>query len=127
MQEVIPVKRKNPYSQIDVNVVLIEVLAAGRQGQKAVVGVDVGKAELTLCLVWPDRGFERPWRVESPGQIRLATARLLELNGVCPVTVAMESSGTYGDAFRQALEDADPADVVRKAGGDAGASLAGGG
>jgi hypothetical protein len=68
--------------------------------------VDVGKAELTLCLVWPDRAFERPWRIKSPGQIRLVVGRLLELNQLCPVTVAMESSGTYGDAFRQALEDA---------------------
>ena len=106
MQEVIPVKRKNPYSQIDVNEISVEVLSRNRAGQKAVVGVDVSKGELTLCLVWPDREFERPWRVKSPGQIRLAVSKLLELNARCPVVVAMESSGTYGDAFRQALDDA---------------------
>jgi hypothetical protein len=50
MQEVIPVNRKNPYSQINVNEISIEALARGRAGQKAVVGVDVdvGNAELTL-------------------------------------------------------------------------------
>jgi transposase len=105
MQEVIPVKRKRQYSQINVNEVSIELLARDRAGQKVVAGVDVGKAELTLCLVWLDREFERPWRVRSPGQIRLVVEKLVELNALCPVTVAMESSGTYGDAFRQALAD----------------------
>src|SRR5579863_3113385 len=106
MQEVIPVKRKNPYSQIDVNLISIEALARGRAGQAAAVGVDVSKGELTLCVVWPDKEFERPWRVKSPGQMRLAVSKLLELHKLCRVTVAMESSGTYGDAFRQALDDA---------------------
>jgi transposase len=106
IQEVIPVKRKNPYSLVDVNEISIEVLARDRLGQKATVGVDVAKAELVLCVVWPDRVFERPWRCKSPEQLRLAVSRLLELKEHCPVTVAMESSGTYGDAFRQALDDA---------------------
>jgi transposase len=106
VQEVIPVKRKNPYSLVDVNEISIEVVARGRLGQKAVVGVDVAKVELVLCVVWPDRVFERPWRVKSPEQLRLAVSKLLELKQSCPVTVAMESSGTYGDAFRQALNDA---------------------
>ena len=99
-------RRKNPYSQINVNEISIPELARDRAGQKAVVGVDVGKAELTLCLVWPSREFERPWQVNSPWQIPLAIAKLLELNRACPVTVAMESSGTYGDPFRQGLDDA---------------------
>jgi transposase len=106
VQEVIPVKRKNPYSLVDVNLISIEVLARERAGQKAAVGVDVAKSELVMCVVWPDRSFEQPWSVNSPGQIRLAVGKLLELNRACPVTVAMESSGTYGDAFRQALADA---------------------
>jgi hypothetical protein len=106
VQEVIPVKRKNPYSLVDVNEVSIPVLARGRLGQKASVGVDVAKAELVVCVVWPDRVFERPWRCKSPEQLRLLISRLLELKEHCPVTVAMESSGTYGDAFRQGLNDA---------------------
>ncbi len=87
-------KRKNPYSQINVNEVSIQELMRPRLGQKVVVGVDVSKAELTLCLVWPNREFERPWRIKSPGQIGLVISMLLELNRQCPVTVAMESSGT---------------------------------
>jgi transposase len=106
VQEVIPVKRKNPYSLIDVNTISVQALTRDRSGQAAVMGVDVAKAELVMCLVWPDRSFERPWRVKSPDQIRLVVSKLLELNRLCPVAVAMESSGTYGDAFRQALDDA---------------------
>jgi hypothetical protein len=106
VQEVIPVRRKNPYSLVDVNEVLIEVVARGRMGQKAAVGVDVAKGELVVCVVWPAREFERPWRVKSPCQLRLLLSKLLELNRHCPVTVALESSGTYGDAFRQAADDA---------------------
>jgi transposase len=105
MLEVIPVKRKNPYSLVNVNEVSLEVLTRGRPGHRAVVGVDVAKGELVMCVVWPDREFERPWRVKSPGQLSLAVSTLRELNKSCPVVVAMESSGTYGDAFRQAMDD----------------------
>jgi hypothetical protein len=94
MQEVILVRRKNPYSQMNVTEVSIEALGRDRAGQKVVAGVDVGEAELTLCLVWPDREFERPWRIKSPGQIRLVASKLLELHKLCPITVGMESSGT---------------------------------
>jgi transposase len=106
VQEVIPVKRKNPYSLIDVNTISIEALTRDRPGQKAAAGVDVAKGELVVCVVWPDRSFERPWRVKSPQETGLVVAMLLELDKCCPVTVAMESSGTYGDSLRQALDDA---------------------
>jgi transposase len=106
VQEVIPVKRKNPYSLIGVNDISIEMLTRDRQGHKAAVGVDVGKNELVVCVVWPDRSFERPWRVKSPEELGVLVAKLVELNRQCSLTVAMESSGTYGDCFRQAAEDA---------------------
>ncbi len=86
-------KRKNPYSLIDVNQISIESLTRNRSGQKAAVGVDVAKGELVMCVVWPDRVFERPWRVKLPDQIRLVAGELLALDKCCPVTVAMESSG----------------------------------
>ena len=106
MQEVIPVRRKNPYSLVDVNRVLIEALTAERAGQAAMLGVDVAKSEYVACVVWPDRSFERPWRVKSPEQVRLLVAKLVELRARCPIVAAMESSGTYGDPLRQALADA---------------------
>ena len=104
VQEVIPVKRKTPYSLVAVNQISVESLSAARTGQPCIVGVDVAKAELVACPYWPDRSFDRPWRVDSPGQIGLFVQRLKELSVRCPVVVAMESSGTYGDVLRQALQ-----------------------
>lgn len=106
MQEVIPVKHRSPYSLVDVNDVSIPSILERRRGHPAVIGVDVAKGELIACLVAADRSFDRPWRIKSPGQVRLLVAKLLELGGHCPLVVAMESSGTYGDPFRQALADA---------------------
>jgi transposase len=106
MQEVIPVRRKNRYSLLDVNQILIDPLVQSRVGQTATVGVDVAKGEQVACVVWSDRSFERPWRIKSPRQVRLLVQKLIELKGRCPVVVVMESSGTYGDPLRQALSDA---------------------
>ena len=106
MQEVIPVRNRTPYSLVDVNEVSMPSLAGRRRGQELVVGVDVGKGELVACVVGSDRTFERPWRVKSPGQVRTLVGKLAELRRHVPLAVAMESSGTYGDALRQALADA---------------------
>jgi transposase len=106
IQEVIPVKHRTPYSLVNVNQISTESLTERWRGQELIVGVDVAKEELVACLVAPDRSFDRPWRIKSPGQIGILLERLLELGRDCKVKVAMESSGTYGDAFRQALSDA---------------------
>jgi transposase len=57
-------------------------------------------------LCWPDGSFQRPWNIKSPGGIRAAVEKLAALHKHCPVTIVMESSGTYGDALRQAAGDA---------------------
>lgn len=106
VQEVIPVKHRTPYSLVDVNEVSVASVVERCRRDAVVVGVDVAKGELVACLVRSDRSFDRPWRVKSPGQVRLLVAKLLELREHCPLVVAMESSGTYGDPFRQALFDA---------------------
>jgi hypothetical protein len=93
VQEVIPVRHRAPYSLVDVKDVSVESLVTRRRGGELVVGVDVAKAGLVACVVGPDRSFERPWRVESPGQVRTLVERLAELRRHCPLSVAMESSG----------------------------------
>ncbi|MDB5974803.1 MAG: Transposase family protein [Nevskia sp.] len=98
-------KRKSPYSLVDVNSICVESIVAARAGQVCIVGVDVAKGELVACLYWPDRSFDRPWRIASPVQIGLFVEKLKELSLGCPLVVAMESSGTYGDVLRQALGD----------------------
>ena len=106
VQEVIPVSKSRPYSLVSVKRVEVGVLAAGRLGQACVVGIDVAKLELIVVLRWPDGSFHRPWQISNPGEVGLLVEKLKELSLLCPLTVAMESSGTYGDAVRQALSDA---------------------
>ena len=54
--------RSKAYRGTDVNRVDVSRLAQGHEGQALVVGVDVGKYQLTAVLRWPDGTFERPWR-----------------------------------------------------------------
>jgi transposase len=106
VQEVIPVSKSKPYSSVSVKSVEVGVLVAEHRCQACVVGIDVAKFELMGVLRWPDGSFQRPWRIANPGEVGLLVGKLVELRSSCPVTVAMESSGTYGDAVRQALGDA---------------------
>jgi transposase len=81
-------------------------LGAGREGQAVTVGVDVGKYQLAVVARWADGAFERPWSVANPEQVPVLVALLGELGRRHRLTVALEPSGTYGDALRQALGDA---------------------
>ena len=99
-------KRRSPYSVVDVKAVDVESIIHLRSGQPCSVGTDVAKNEAVLCLYWPDKTFDRPWRVRLPGEVALVTRKLLELKAHCPLVLAMESSGTYGDVLRQAAADA---------------------
>jgi transposase len=81
-------------------------IGLGREGQAVTVGIDVGKYQLTVVARWPDGDFERPWDVANPAQLPTLVALLGQLASRHPMTVALEPSGTYGDALRQALGDA---------------------
>lgn len=70
------------------------------------VGVDVGKLT-ALAVVRDSQGhFERPWKAKIPSEVRELVRCLRELARQRNLVVAMESTGTYGDALRQALTDA---------------------
>lgn len=99
--------RRKAYAGVPVKQVDVEKLLAGREGQVAVVGNDVSKHELLVVLRWPDEHFERPWRVKNPSEIKELVALLQRIKERGPVRVALEPSGTYGDALRQALADAE--------------------
>ena len=99
-------KVRKAYRTIEVNDVAVEKLAAGRAGMAYTVGEDCSKGTLVLVVRWQDGTFSRPWRAENPDQIGVVVKLLQDLaQGRRPV-VGMESTGTYGDAFRQALTDA---------------------
>jgi transposase len=98
--------RREAYRRIAVKQVLVESLVTDNPRHSAVVGVDVAKSELIATLRWSDGRFERPWRAENPGEVRDLIHRLERLAEGRSLMVAMESTGTYGDALRQALTDA---------------------
>ena len=98
--------RKKTYSARNVNQVDLAKMIVGREGRPVWVGLDVGKGELMIVAEWGQKDFERPWAVENPLGIRCAIGKLKELGLGRQMVIAMEPSGTYGDAFRQAAADA---------------------
>ncbi len=99
--------RRRAYGAARVNDVDVAKVVHGPDGLAVVVGVDVGKYKLLAVCRWADGRFERPWRIDNPGEIVELVALLKRLGAGRKLLVAMESSGTYGDAVRQALQDAD--------------------
>lgn len=98
--------RKRAYRSVAVkNVNISEVLNQLAEGPVS-VGMDVAKKEL-LAVVRDSAGnFLRPWKVRQPDEIPVFVKLLVELNEHRRTLVALESTGTYGDALRQALADA---------------------
>jgi len=70
------------------------------------LGLDIGKGEILAVIRWTDGTFERPWKAKNPTEITRLVGLVQALAQEQVVTVAMESTGTYGDALRQALGDA---------------------
>ena len=98
--------KREAYRAVDVKQVFVESLVADKAGVAAVVGLDIAKSDFLAVIRWSDGRFERPWRVKSPEEIPDMIHRLQRLADGRPLTIAMESTGTYGDALRQALTDA---------------------
>jgi transposase len=105
MLEVIPMVSK-AYRATRVNDVDWDRLARGKEGLGITLGIDIGKRDLWPVVRWDSGGFERPWRVKNPEQITTLTGLILRMSTDRKLVVALESSGTYGDALRQALADA---------------------
>jgi transposase len=96
---------KKAYAATRVNYVEVTKLLVGRDGVAATVGIDVGKYELLAVCRWADGQFTRPWRVQNPNELGALVALLQQVRADRPLVVALEPSGTYGDALRQALAD----------------------
>jgi transposase len=94
------------YSSRSVNQVQLAPLLEGRAGRPMWVGVDVGKLEVQAVLHRGAGEFERPWRIANPADVRVAVEQFKRLAAGRELVVAMEPSGTYGDALRQACHDA---------------------
>jgi transposase len=105
VQEVIPMKSK-AYRAVEVNRIDAAVWLQERCEAMVHAGLDVGKDSIFCTLRWGAADFDRPWRARNPSEV----ARLVELLGEVGrerrLIVALEPTGTYGDALRQALERA---------------------
>jgi transposase len=97
--------KKISYRTLDVEQVSLEqVEKALTPGVRVVVGVDVAKRNFVAALC-DDAGETRlRVRFEAPAQTRAFVSFLAELQGTGRVAeVAMEPTGTYGDALRYRL------------------------
>jgi transposase len=102
VQEVIPMKSR-AYRAVDVNRIDVAKLLEGRGVDAVHTGLDVGKESILCTLRWSSDDFERPWRVSNPFEVVRLAELLSEVGRGRALIVAMEPTGTYGDALRQAL------------------------
>jgi transposase len=99
---------RRAYKRVKVNAVEVDSLLSAAIGKhSAVLGLDIGKDEIVACLRWGMDDYERPWSVCNPVEIR----ELVELckkivNHGVELTIALESTGTYGDCVRLAMTKA---------------------
>jgi transposase len=104
--EVIPVKQSKAYRSISVKQVDVEKVLCGREGSFVEVGLDIGKKWVWAVVRFRDGTCLRPWRVSNPQELSLLVELLKRMGQRVKLTVGMESSGTYGDALRAALDRA---------------------
>jgi hypothetical protein len=105
VQEVIPMKSK-AYRAVDVNRVDIEQSLEGRAGVPVHIGFDIGKEMIVCILRWGIGDFDRVWKVRNTADVERVAEVLRVVGRGRSLIAAMEPTGTYGDALRQALERA---------------------
>jgi len=93
--------RSSPVKQLEP-----KTLLEGREGQSVVVGLDIGKKVILVMLRWNGDDYARPVRVQNPGELLELVALLKEVGQGRSMKIALEPTGSYGDALRQALHDA---------------------
>jgi transposase len=97
--------KRKAYRGTRVNDVNWEQLGQRKEGVGITLGIDIGKRDVWPVCRWADGRFERPWRVKNPDEIPTLIALVKQMSVGRELVVAMESSGTYADALRQALAD----------------------
>jgi len=91
-----------------VNPETLAVISSEYSKSSSSVGLDIGKREIVVVIRWPDGVFESPWSVENPSEImHLVDLLKIVSEGCGDLRVGMESTGTYGEAVRRALTEAD--------------------
>lgn len=92
------------YRATDVNRIDVAKWLEGRTQSTVHAGLDVGKESVLCTLRWGQDDFDRPWRVRNPADVARLADLLSQVGQGRQLIVAMEPTGTYGDAMRQALQ-----------------------
>jgi hypothetical protein len=69
-------------------------------------GLDVGKDHILCVLRWARDDFQRAWRSRNPAELATLAQLLQQVGQGRPLVVALEPTGTYGNALRYALQRA---------------------
>jgi hypothetical protein len=95
--------KSKAYRAVDVN--RVDITQALEQRTETVVhaGIDVGKEAVYCSLRWGTKDFDRPWRVRNPFDLGRCAELLSIVGQGRRLIVALEPTGTYGDALREAL------------------------
>jgi transposase len=105
MRKVIPMKSK-AYRAVAVNHLDLERLLLPRHEPLVHAGLDTGKDHILCVLRWAADDFDRPWRCRNPADLALLAQLLQRVAQGRRLVVALEPTGTYGDALRHALQQA---------------------
>lgn len=108
-------RKSRAYRAATVKQISFEAIITHGPAGEVTAGLDIGKHEIFAVLRWNDGTFLRPWKFKNPTEIRALVQLLRNVAKERTLRVAMESTGTYGDALRQALTDAQ-LDVQRVSG-----------
>ena len=95
--------KSKAYRAIDVKHLNLATLLRQRQQSVVHAGLDTGKNSILCMLRWGNDDFDRPWRVRNPADLTHLAGLLATVGQGRQLIVALEPTGTYGDALRQAL------------------------
>ena len=97
--------KKRRYKATNVKQINWERIAAQTQGERIVFGIDVAKEDFFAVLMKADQSVIETLKWVHPQQTRDLVAHLLDDLKCAHLDVAMEPSGTYGDALRCHLNE----------------------
>jgi transposase len=98
--------KSKAYRAVAVNQIDADRLVQQRHEALVHAGLDVGKDYILCVLRWAGHDFERPWRCRNPADLACLAQALQHVGQGRRLVVALEPTGTYGDALRQALQRA---------------------
>jgi transposase len=98
--------KSKAYRAVDVKNLDIAAVLKDRDEKLVHAGLDTGKEYILCMLRWGPGDFERPWRIRNPFDLARLAALLSAVAQGRQLIVALEPTGTYGDALRHTLQQA---------------------